>query len=134
MSTLSKTGGERRMKSGHLRNLRTGEIVGECVIKADSFWPRFNGLLGRTFLAPGEGLWLMPCQQVHMLGMQFAVSVWFLDSTGHVCELIEELRPWKISPYIRGARSVIEFPVGWGKSTNTLLGDKIKWQDNILYG
>lgn len=115
------------MKSGQLLNQRTGQIVGEWVCKADSFWTRFHGLLGRTSLAPGEGLWLIPCQQVHMLGMLFAVSVWYLDSTGHVCELIDELRPWKVSPHIPGASSIIEFPVGWGNATNTVLGDKLDW-------
>jgi uncharacterized protein len=122
------------MKLGYLQNLRTGRIVGECVCKADSFWLRFQGLLGRTSLAPGEGLWLMPCQQVHMLGMHFAVSVWFLDNQGQVCELIDELLPWKISPYIREAQSVIEFPVGWGNLTNTLLGDKLNWHESCSDG
>lgn len=118
------------MKIGYLRNLRTGQIVAEYVRKADSFWPRFHGLLGRTSLTPGEGLWIIPCRQVHMLGMQFAVSVWFLDSAGHVCAIIDELGPWKISPYISSSRSVIEFPAGWGNATNTLLGDKLNWQEN----
>lgn len=117
------------MKSGRLLNQRTGQIVGEWVCKADSFWPRFHGLLGRASLAPGEGLWLIPCQQVHMLGMRFAVSVWFLDNNGHVCALIDELQPWKISPCISVASSVIEFSAGWGNMTNTILGDKITWQE-----
>lgn len=120
------------MKSGQIRNIRSGEIIGEWVCKADSFWTRFHGLLGRTSLAPGEGLWLMPCQQVHMLGMQIPLSVWFLDSSGHICELIDELKPWRVSPYIREALSVIEFPAGWGKATKTLLGDKLDWQETTI--
>lgn len=118
------------MKSGRLHNLRTGQIVGEWVWKTDSFWTRFRGLLGRPSLEQGEGLWLKPCQQVHMIGMQFSLSVWFLDQTGLVCELIDELRPWQISPRIREAKSVIEFPVGWGYHTDTLLGDKLVWKAN----
>lgn len=119
------------MKSGQLFNLRTGQIVGDWVCKADSFWSRLHGLLGRTSLDPGEGLWLNPCQQVHMFGMHFSISVWFLDSTGHICSLIDELRPWKISPFIREAKSVIEFPAGWGKDTQSRLGDKLDWVDHV---
>jgi len=116
------------MISGRLRNLRTGQIIGEKVWKADSFWTRFRGLLGHPALAPGEGLWLKPCQQVHMMGMKFPLSVWFLDKTGHVCMLMDDLRPWKISPRSRRADSVIEFPVGWGNATNTQLGDGLVWE------
>ena len=122
------------MKTGRLLNLRTREIVGEWVCKADSFWPRFHGLLGRTGLAQGEGLWLIPCQQVHMLGMKFAVSIWFIDSTGHVCAIIDELQPWKISPRIREAKSVIEFPARWGNDTKTLPGDKLDWEEKFPLG
>ena len=117
------------MLTGRLRNLRTDQIVGRLVWKADSFGTRFRGLLCRPALAPGEGLWLKPCQQVHMMGMKFPLSVWFVDKTGHVCMLIDSLQPWKISPRSRIADSVIEFPVGWGKATNTLLGDKLVWEE-----
>ncbi|TGE32436.1 DUF192 domain-containing protein [Desulfosporosinus sp. Sb-LF] len=119
------------MRSGQFRNLRTGEIVGEWVWKTDSFWTRFRGLLGRPRIALGEGLWLKPCQQVHMIGMHYPLSVWFLDKTGHVCALIDELHPWRISPFIREATSIIEFPVRWGKATNTQLGDKLEWEENL---
>jgi len=119
------------MKSGQIRNLRTGKIVADQVFIAESFWTRFCGLLGRSFLAPGQGLWLQPCQQVHMLGMKFPLSIWYLDKTGHVCALIDDLQPWKISPSIKNAISIIEFPVGWGKVTNTLLGDHLVWEENF---
>ncbi len=116
------------MKSGQVRNLRTGLMVADQVLIADSFWVRFRGLLGRSFLAPGEGLWLKPCQQVHMFGMQFPLSIWFLDKTDHVCALIDELSPWKTSPRIANAISILEFPAGWGKATGTRLGDELVWE------
>ena len=117
------------MKTGKLQNLRTGLIVGECVWKADRFWPRLRGLLGRTGLAQGEGLWLSPCRQVHMFGMQFAISVWYLDNTGRICGLIDNLEPWAISPYMHSAASVIEFPAGWGSLKDTRIGDELAWEE-----
>ncbi|MDP4126633.1 MAG: DUF192 domain-containing protein [Bacillota bacterium] len=119
------------MKSGRLRNQRTGQVVGKWVWKADSFWTRFCGLLGRSNLQPGEGLWLLPCQQVHMLGMKFPLSVWFIDQSGQVCALVDELRPWRISPRIHKAVSILEFPKGWGKMTNTQLGDELVWEEHL---
>ncbi|SPF43535.1 conserved hypothetical protein [Candidatus Desulfosporosinus infrequens] len=45
--------------------------------------------------------------------------------------LMDDLRPWKISPFSRKATSVIEFPVGWGKATNTQLGDELVWEETL---
>jgi hypothetical protein len=69
-----------------------------------------------------------------MLGMQFPISVWFLDKTGHVCALIDDLRPWKISPHTRNATSIIEFPAGWGKAKDTQLGDELAWEEKLSDG
>lgn len=117
------------MKSGKMRNLKTGLIVGECVWKADTFWNRLRGLMGGSRLETGEGLWLIPCQQVHMVGMKFSLSVWFLDQSGHVCALIDDLPRGKISPRVKNSVSVIEFTAGWGIATNTLIGDEIRWEE-----
>ena len=116
------------MKLGKLQNLRTGQTVARQLLIADTFWNRFRGLLGRTSLLPGEGLWLKHCKQVHMMGMKFPLSVWYLDKTGHVVAIVDDLRPWRISPCLRNAESIIEFPAGWGKETNTQLGDELIWK------
>jgi Uncharacterized conserved protein len=121
------------LKIGVVYNIRTNQIIGDCVWKADSFLNRLRGLLGRTALKPGEGLWLVPCQQVHMLGMRYAISVWFLDQSGKICAILNELKPYRISPHRKDAISVLEFPVDWARITDTRIGDTIKWnchQDN----
>lgn len=106
-----------------LTNSRTGRSIATSVLVADSFWLRLRGLLGRPPLRPYEGLWLIPCQQVHMFGMNYPLSVWFVNSTGRVIYIIDELEPGKMSPRIREAVSVIEFPAGWAKETDTQIGD-----------
>lgn len=118
------------MKTGVVYNIRTNQIIGDCVWKADSFLSRLRGLLGHTVLKHGEGLWLVPCQQVHMLGMSFAISVWFVDKSGKICEILNELKPFKISPRCKDAVSVIEFPVDWAKMTDTHVGDIIEWKSS----
>lgn len=113
------------MKLVSLLNYRTGERIATSVILADSFWLRLRGLLGRPPLKPNEGLWLMPCQQVHMLGMRFSLSIWFLNSQGEVCQIIDQLDPGKISPRVREAYSILEFPAGWAQKTETQIGDHL---------
>lgn len=108
-----------------LLNSRTGKRIATSVILADSFWLRLRGLLGRPVLKPYEGLWLIPCQQVHMLGMRYPLSIWFINSQGEVYQIIDQLDPGKISPRIREAHSILELPAGWAQKTGTQVGDLI---------
>ncbi len=114
-----------------VRNERTGKWVGTKVIKADTFWLRLKGLLGKSGLEEGEGLWLFPCHQVHMLGMRFPLSVWFLDQKGFVCAIADELEPMRISPNVKGASSAIEFPAGWAELSGTIVGDKLIMEQGL---
>lgn len=120
-----------KKKSLLVRNERTGKLVGTKVIKADTFWLRLKGLLGKPGLEQGEGLWLIPCQQVHMMGMRFPLSVWFLDQEGFVCALTDELEPMRISPKIKNAVSVIEFPAGWARFNEIMVGDKLVMEQRL---
>ncbi|HVJ48572.1 DUF192 domain-containing protein [Desulfitobacterium sp.] len=113
------------MTSISLLNYRTGERIATSVILANSFWLRLRGLLGRPPLKPYEGLWLIPCQQVHMLGMYYSLSVWFINPQGEVCQIIDQLDPGKISPRIQESSSIIELPAGWAEKTGTQIGDTL---------
>jgi hypothetical protein len=65
-----------------------------------------------------------------MFGMHYAISVWFLDQSGKICAILNELKPFKISPRRKDAVSVIEFPVDWATITDTRIGDTIKWKSS----
>lgn len=120
-----------------LTNSRTQSPVAENVRLANTFWLRLRGLLGRPELKPGEGLWLIPCKQVHMHGMNYPLSVWFLDREGKVCHIIDELKPGKTSPYIKDAHSVLEFPAHWAATVGIKIGDLIQkspnYSQDLLY-
>lgn len=107
----------------NILNARTGTRIATSVIIADSFWLRLRGLLHRPPLGPYEGLWLLPCQQVHMLGMHYSLSVWFITAQGEICYIVNDLAPGQISPRIKEASSVLELPAGWARKTETSLGD-----------
>lgn len=109
-----------------LMNTRTGEKIAASVLLANTFWLRLRGLLGRPPLRPYEGLWLVPCQQVHMFGMRYSLSIWFINSKGAVCHIVDHLGPGKISPRVPDAVSIIEFPAGWAKETGTQIGDSLR--------
>lgn len=60
----------------------------------------------------GEGLWLLPCPMIHTFFMKFSIDVLFLSRQWRVLKVMENLKPWRISPYVFGAHSVLELPGG----------------------
>lgn len=87
------------------------EIVARLEI-ARSSWARFMGLMGRDTIEPGNGLLLEPCNSIHMFFMRFAIDVLFLDRRGKVKKVMLNLKPWRISPIVFGARSTVELRAG----------------------
>jgi protein-S-isoprenylcysteine O-methyltransferase Ste14/uncharacterized membrane protein (UPF0127 family) len=87
-------------------------VIAQNLAVADTHWSRFRGLLGTKELAPGSGLWLRPCRQVHMIGMRYPLDIVFLDEAQRVVRVIPGLPPGRISPLVKAASSVIELPVG----------------------
>lgn len=90
------------------KNLR----VSASAARADTFSTRLFGLIPRRSLGAEEGLWLEPCAMIHMCFMSFAIDAVFLDRELKVLRVLENFRPWRFSPWVRGARGVLELPAG----------------------
>lgn len=108
----------------HVRNLTRGTDLGERVRRADNPWSRFVGLMGRKRLPEGEGLQIVPCSSVHMFFMRFPLDILYVDKAGRVVKAVSDLRPWRLSA-ARGAKSVIELPVGTIARSGTHAGDEL---------
>lgn len=74
---------------------------------ARTWWQRTKGLIGRRSLAPGETFLIPGCRQVHTFFMRFPIEVAFLDRDGREIA-VYRLKPWRISPFIRGAVACLE--------------------------
>lgn len=85
------------------------------VVVADTPWRRLRGMLGRHPLPPA--LILIPTNSVHGMGMRDPLDVAHLDKAGVVLSTTV-LRPMRATRSVRGARQVLEAPVGsfdrWG--------------------
>jgi uncharacterized protein len=90
----------------------SGRVLVEDLELAKSSWSRFVGLMGRPTLEKGRGLWIEPCNSIHMFFMRFAIDVLFLDRQRRVKKVMLNLKPWRISPIVFGARTVVELPAG----------------------
>ncbi|GFE58405.1 hypothetical protein AOG1_22850 [Geobacter sp. AOG1] len=106
-------------------NLTTGNALADDVSIADTLFTRMKGLLGRSDLPSGKGLWIKPCKGVHTFCMQFPIDVVFLDKANRVISLAVELQPNCMTKVLPGATSVIELPAGTLKTTNTTIGDEV---------
>ena len=90
---------------------RDREIASRVAVADDSA-SRSRGLLGRTAMAPEEGLWIVPCPMIHTFFMKFAIDAVFLDRRLKVVRVVENLRPWRVSPWVLRAHSVLELAGG----------------------
>lgn len=113
------------MDEVRIRNMTRGTVLGDRVGRATSFGDRLVGLLGRAALPEGEGLWLEPCNSVHMWFMRFPIDVVFASASGEVVALAPELRPWSATVPKRGARAALELPVGAIARSGTCIGDRL---------
>ncbi len=89
---------------------------------------RRRGLLGRSSLCTGEGLWIVPCESVHTVGMQFPIDVLFLSGEMRVLKIRPNMGQWRIAACLR-ASSVLEVPAGTAKATATQRGDRLEIYD-----
>lgn len=95
-----------------LRNAETGELVAEDVRRASGALSQMIGLLGKSRLAPSEGLWLCPCNGVHTIGMRFPIDLAVLDRDMKVVRTVQSLRPGRVELPCTGGHSVIELASG----------------------
>ncbi len=86
---------------------------------------RRKGLLGRSGMAQGEGLWIAPCESVHTFFMRFAIDLVYLDRQRKVKKVRSNVGPWRLSACF-SAHSVLELPVGTIRASQTECGDTVE--------
>jgi len=92
---------------------------------ADSMVSRLVGLLGKKFLKPDGGVWIVPANSIHTIGMLFAFDLVLIDKDFTVVGLRELVRPFKITRPNFRAESVIELPAHTIFKSRTEVGDQL---------
>ena len=108
-------------------NKTRGREIASQVVKADAPVARSRGLLGRTALEAGEGLWIVPCPMIHTLFMRFPIDAVFLDRDLRVVRVLENLRPWRLSPWVFRAHNVLEL-AGDSAGRGVQVGDRLEFR------
>jgi len=112
------------MTTLRVTNGRNGAVLADRADIANTSATRRAGLLKRASLAPGEGLWIVPTEGVHTVGMKFAIDIVFLNRSRTVVKTCSRVPKWRIALSLK-AHSVIELPPGTISSTQTAVGDTL---------
>src|SRR6266576_1911080 len=105
---------------------RTGKVLAEDLEVATSVVAVSLKKKFRRTLEPGRGLWLNPCNGIHMMFMRFPIDAVFLDSKERVRKVYRKLPQWYgVVWLVWGARSVLELPAGSTADIDLQRGDQV---------
>ena len=95
----------------HLIHVPSG-LVGAIVVRAESWWAKGWGVLGRHSLPIGEGLWLPGVASIHTLGVRFPLDLLFLSGNFICMRQVAQLPPGCWSFRAAGAFHTLELGAG----------------------
>lgn len=110
-----------------VRNLTRATVLATELEVAGWGAARRKGLLGRDGLAPGQGLWIVPCESVHTFFMRFPIDLIYMDRKLKVKKVRHSVGAWRMSACF-SAFSVLELPAGTAAATRTERGDIMEIQ------
>jgi len=95
------------------------------VTVADSIVSRLVGLLGKRSLKPDSGVWIVPANAIHTIGMLFTFDLVLIDKDFKVVGLRELIRPFRVTRPSFRAESVLELPAHAIFRSRTEIGDQL---------
>jgi len=99
------------------------------ILIADTFFTRFAGLMFRNKLPAATGLFLAPCNSVHMCFMRFAIDVVYIDKEFNIIKIVKNLRPWVGLSMCNTAWAVLEMTAGEAERCGLAVGQKLIGED-----
>jgi uncharacterized protein len=92
---------------------------------ADSVLGRLVGLLGRRSMERDSGVWIVPGNAVHTIGVMFSFDLVLIDKNFKVVGLRELVHPFTITRPNFRAESVLELPAHSIFCSRTQIGDQL---------
>ena len=110
-------------------NVTRQTVLADKLEVANQGETRRKGLLGRSVLEAGEGLWIKPCEAVHTFFMNFPIDLVYLDQQHRIRKVRKSVPAWRLSACL-SASSVLELPSGCIEATQSRRGDKLEFSSN----
>ena len=109
----------------YVYNKTKGTFLAFRVNVADSILGRLIGLLGRRSLKPDGGVWIVPANSIHTVGMLFSFDAVMIDKEFRVVSVTEMVKPFRVILPKRRAESVLELPAHAIFRSRTEVGDQL---------
>ncbi len=100
------------------------QICGELRF-AEGFLDRLFGLVFKN-IKKGQGFAIRDCNSIHSFWMRYKIDVIFLDKNNEIIKTYESFRQFRMTPLIKGACCVIEFPELTIKDFSLKAGDRLE--------
>ncbi len=91
---------------------------------ADHFFSRLVGLLTKPALSESQALWIIPCNSIHTIGMNYHLDVVFLNAQKEIIQITENLAPFRMKKHAQSI-SVIEFKSGFIQAHKITVGSQL---------
>lgn len=115
----------RRVRQVFVYNKTKETFLAFRVDVADSILGRLVGLLGKRSLKPDSGVWIVPANAIHTVGMLFTFDLVLIDKDFKVVAVRELVRPFRVTRPIFRAESVLELPAHAIFRSRTEVGDQL---------
>jgi uncharacterized membrane protein (UPF0127 family) len=102
-----------------------GKCIADQVEIAQSLFQRMVGLLGRSKMVDGSGLYFPGCRSIHSFFMKISIDVLFLDKELKITKMISCLRPYRLAFSPLKTKHTLELSCGALKELQLKVGDTI---------
>lgn len=94
---------------------------------AKTFLSRLRGLQFKLNLPENQGLYISPCDSIHMCNMFFRIDAVFVDKDLRIVSVREKLLPWLSMVFpVKGAHSVFEIKAGMSSKLGLEIGTQLE--------
>jgi len=93
---------------------------------ASGFTDRLFGLVFKN-IKKGQGFAIRDCNSIHTFWMRYKIDIVFLDKNNEIIRAYESLKQFRMTPIIKDACCVIEFPELTIKEFYLKTGDRLEF-------
>ena len=110
-----------------------GTVLCGQIEEAATAAARGKGLMGRSGLAPGAGMLIgggpIPLMWIHTFFMRFPIDLVFLDRSNQIVRIVPNVKPWRLTAPLFGARAVLEIEAGAAARNSSHPGDQVNFEE-----
>lgn len=104
------------------------ELIIAEVMEAAGFFSKLFGLITRKKLKDNQGFLIKNCNSIHTVGMRYRIDAVFLDRNNRVLKIYYNIKPFRVTPFIKDAFFVLETRAGTIKRTSLKAADSINFE------